>query len=80
MRVEGSGTEGVERPNGLVSGFEVQALLNLVVKELGVGHQVLVALDSTIADGADNFEAVVETVAASNNIQSAGKQTVPQSF
>ena len=50
------------------------------MEELRVGHQILVTFDATVADGADHFEAVVETVATSNDVEGAGEETVSESF
>jgi len=77
---KGSRGEGVERPNGLVSGFEVQAFLDFVVQKLSVGHQIFVPLDAFSADGTDNLEAVIEAVAAANEIESASEEAVSESL
>jgi hypothetical protein len=45
---------------------------------LGVGHQVFVALDAISADGTDHLEAVVEAVAATNEVEGAGEEAVPE--
>ena len=69
----GSRGEGVQWSDGLVSGFQGEAALDLVVEQLGVLHHVLVALDSAIADDAAHFYAVVDAVAAAHHVEGAGK-------
>jgi hypothetical protein len=46
------------------------------VQKLSIGHHVFVALDAVSADGTDHFEAVVEAVAATHEIESAGEEAV----
>ena len=76
----GSRGVGFERSDGLVSGFEIEALLYFVVQELGVLHQVLVACDAGVACFLDCLDAVPDAVAAANTFQGAGKSAVPQSL
>jgi len=73
---QGSRGVGFKWSNGLVSGFKTQALLNFVVQQLGVLHQVLVTCDSGVTCFLNYFYAVPDPVAASHALQSTWKATV----
>ena len=76
----GSGGVSFERSDGLVSGFEIEALLDFVVQDLGVLHQVLVASDTGVACFLDGLDAVPDAVTAADEFQGAGKSAVSQSL
>ena len=74
--VDESGFEGAHGLEGLVAGFESKGLLDLVGDELGVLGEVCVALDAGVAGELGDLDAVVNAVAAADNVESAAEDAV----